>query len=123
MSFNRWHPERPTSGYSFHVSYNLSTAAYELRVLKRLAFPVEKTLRAEVNWVEHDDASSIHLPPTLSMEEDFGRFPLQDLFNALWDSGIRPTVEDINLDAVVAAKDQNLDDLRTVLFSQMGIQK
>lgn len=118
---NTWHPKNCGFGreYRFHVCYNLSTQSYELRVVEDI--PGGNSMRAELRWVEVDPRSRI--PPTLELHDRDNQEPLQDLFNALWAAGIRPPKEEINVDAVVQAKDENLDDLRALLYHQLGISK
>ena len=94
---------------------------HELRILEDQAGEPNTTLRAQITWVTVDSANSI--PPTLSFNDGENVNPMQDLLNALWDAGYRPSKERVvDNDAIIDAKDKNLGDLRIILFSQLGIK-
>lgn len=94
----------------------------ELRILEDRAGEPNTTLRAQITWVTQESGDSI--PPTLSFNDGENVNPMQDLLNALWDAGYRPSKERaVDNDAIINAKDENLDDLRTILFNQLGIKR
>ena len=94
---------------------------HELRILEDRAGKPNTTLRAQITWVTQESGNIV--PPTISFSDREGANPMQDLLNALWDAGYRPSTKRIvDNDAIIDAKDENLGDLRIILFNQLGIK-
>ncbi len=51
-----------------------------------------------------------------------GKSQFQFLFDSLWQLGLRPPKHDPSGE-VIQAKDQNLDDLRKLLFNHLGVDQ
>jgi hypothetical protein len=79
-----------------------------------------KIYYGETTWKEHDQGA--RLPPTIRIKDREGGNGFQSLFDCLWSAGYRPAKDGTN-EGLVASKDDHINDLRTVLFSQMGIKK
>jgi hypothetical protein len=113
---NFWHPSNDMPGYRFHVNYSIEHQAREIRV-GYVDYQGKHSYGEPVVFTEREFGSPF--PPTLRIRDKDGD-SLQHLFNAMWDAGYRPRKEEIiNVDSVVAAKDENLRDLRQILEKVM----
>ena len=111
-------------GFKFHACYNPSMMAYELRVIENIPGGPNKTLRAEVSWVDINEGRSEILPPTFSFGQRKHGNPLQELMDSLWDTGIRPSSDRvIDNSPILDAKDAHLSDLRKIVFHELGVDK
>jgi hypothetical protein len=105
----------------FMAEYSMHCQASLLWIARRDALGIVQ--RARIEW---EDVRPQDMPePTITVHDRDnyrGTSQLQFLFNALWDLGFRPpgSAPSENL---VATKDAHLDDLRTILFNQLGIQQ
>lgn len=120
----RWHPDGRVSNNgtpSFLIDYNISWQSVDLFIARRNQ-QGEIEVAKEIEFAPHDPAKVMH-QPTLRVSDCEGTHPFQGLFDALWEAGYRPKEEVLNVEPIVKAKDSHLDDLRTILFSQMGIKK
>jgi hypothetical protein len=108
-----WHPCHPEFGLAFHVDYNFEWQAHDLRIVKRLGDGT--TLRGEMEFVKHKPGE--RMEPTLRVR-DGETSGLQDLFDCLWDAGLRPPT-DVDPHPIVQAKNENLADLRRILDKVM----
>lgn len=113
-----WHPlDRPDYGHQVRVDYDLCQQAKELRLIKREG---DRTYRAELTFVEQEPGK--YFPATLSIKDGHHSEDIfQYIFNALWASGYRPPLP-MNKDEIVAVKDEvieakneHINDLRSVL--------
>jgi hypothetical protein len=112
-----WHPvrRRDECGFQFHLDSNFSNQSADLRIGK-LSCGVFHTGKLEFVAGEPGEISE----PTLQVPHHGDE--LQHLFNALWEFGFRPP-ERARKDDILSAKDDHLDDMRKILFNQMGIDK
>lgn len=119
------HPfDRDYPGLIFMAEYSVCTQATNVFIIRRKfeGGGLAGTEVARLEWDEHE-LGHIMEPTIVCRDRDNIRDTnqLQHLFNALWDLGMRPARHDPS-GVVIAAKDANLHDLRTILFSQLGIE-
>jgi len=105
-------------GFRFFVEYDICRQGVALYVARRNPHNlVEHTQLANLQWEDHDDGS-IFAAPTLVCDPE----SMQHLFNALWERGFRPS-SPLRQDAIIEAKDAHIEDLRTIIFSQLKVKK
>ena len=112
-----WHPvfRRDEWGLQFHLDYNFSCQAVDLRIGK---LSCGKFHTGKLEFVEDNPSEASE--PTLQVRD--GDDDLQHLFNALWEFGFRPP-ERARKDDILSAKDDHLDDMRKILFHSLGVDK
>jgi len=115
MSYSPWHPSDRRDGFAFHIDYDISWDTFDLRIIERRGDIV--SVAQPVIMQVHDP--SVRIEPCMRFDVRSHGKPLQHLFEALWAAGYRPPKEELNLDAVVQAKDENLCDLRTIINKLM----
>lgn len=137
---NLWQPQNVPMdypGFRFLVNYDISWQAEELRISKRID---GETCHGVLTFEKHDPGDM--MPPTIRFPDEEGIRPLQHLFDALWNAGLRPpklgsATEVIQVkddlikvkDEVIAAKSEHIDskeiqayELRQMLFSILEIK-
>ena len=116
------HPlNRENFGHQFHVCFNPSVLAHELRIIENIPGGPNKTMCARVVWADAKEGDRI--PPTISFPDCEGN-PMQGLMDALWDSGLRPSSDRVvDNEPILDAKDAHIYDLRTLLFHHLGVEK
>jgi hypothetical protein len=102
-------------GLAFHLDTNFYNRSADLRIAK---LSCGKSYMGKLEFVETIPGEES--PPTLQVNSNGD--DLQHLFNALWEFGFRPP-ERARKDDILSAKDDHLDDMRKILFTQMGIDK
>jgi len=125
------HPfnDRDYPGMIFMAEYSMHCQATLLWIARRKIIGHDSTTeRARIVW---EETNPCDMPePTLTVRDRDsyrGTSQLQFLFNALWDLGFRPPGSAPSGEVIgamgetIAAKDQNMDDLRKLLFNQLGI--
>ena len=116
------HPfnEPDYGGLIFAAEYSTCSQANHLFITRRKfegGRPVG-TERAKLVW---EDADPRNMPePTIVCRDGEGKNQFQFLFDSLWQLGFRPPKHDPSGE-VVQAKNENLDDLRKILFNQLGV--
>jgi hypothetical protein len=111
-----WHPIHQECGLAFHADYNFEWSSLDLRIVKRLGDGT--TLRGEMEFVKHNPGE--RMEPTLRCRDREDGGGLQDLFNCLWDAGLRPP-SGVDPEPIVQAKNENLTDLRRILDKMMDL--
>jgi hypothetical protein len=109
------------SGLIFMAEYSMCSQATQIFIARR-KFEGGRpagTERAKLVW-EDDDPSNMPEPTIVCKDEPRGTNQLQHLFDSLWQLGFRPPQHDPSGE-VIQAKNQNLDDLRKILFHQLGV--
>jgi len=117
-----WHPDKlpGNAGLQFHVHYDVSCQSQDLRIMKT---ENHERFVGVVQWEPREEGKFFE--PTLRCR-DLGPHgdSMQHLFNALWEAGFRPP-KAMNNDEVIAvkneviaAKDENLNDLRSIISSR-----
>lgn len=112
-----WHPrdcEKP--GLAFLVDYNIEWQSTDLYIAMRNADGTVACAKP-IEMEAHEPGT--RMTPCLRIPDREGPNHLQHLFDALWDIGLRPQVEKINVEAVVQAKNENLADLRSIINKLM----
>lgn len=111
----QWHPDPRQHFYGFHfnVCYNLGWQGWDLRMTKTEPGAGDKYYEAKLEWVPRGEYETIR--PTITFADNQHESPMQALFNALWAAGFRPDRKELCQDAVLDAKDQNLNDLRSII--------
>jgi len=118
---NLWHPRAGNEGVAFLTTYNMEWQSTDLYVANRSGSSI--SVGQPVVFKEQDPSERMG-EPTLRFYDRQGPHQLQHLFNSLWEAGLRPPKDQsVDIEPVIQAKDQHLNDLRTCLFSQMGIKK
>lgn len=112
-----WHPMRGQQecGFSFHLDSNFGNQSADLRIAK---LSCGQTYMGKLEFVETTPGEMSE--PTFQVHQSGD--DLQHLFNALWEFGFRPP-ERTRKDDILSAKDDHLDDIRKILFDQLGIDK
>jgi hypothetical protein len=108
------------TGLIFAAEYSLSAQATQVFIARRKLVGGEPVgmERAKLEW---EDSDPRNMPePTIVCRDTEDGNQLQHLFNSLWQLGFRPPKHDPSGE-VIQAKDQNLDDLRKILFNQLGV--
>jgi hypothetical protein len=112
------------SGLTFMAEYSICTQSTQLFITRKKFEGGQQvgTERAKLVW-EGADFRNMPEPTIVCRDsEDFrGKSQLQFLFDSLWQLGFRPPKHDPSGE-VIQAKDQNLDDLRKILFNQLGVE-
>ena len=113
------------TGMIFMAEYSMCAQATHVWIAKReIESPCDYVTRvAKLDWETIKEPHSSMPEPTIVCRDrpnDRDGNQLQYLFNALWDLGFRPPKHDPSGE-VIAAKDQNLKDLRTILFNTLEI--
>jgi hypothetical protein len=114
------------SGMIFMSEYSVCSQAINIYIRRRKfegGQPVGIE-RAKLVW---EDSDPKNMPePTIvcrDMKDERGApSQIQHLFNSLWQLGFRPPKHDPSGE-VIQAKNENLDDLRTLLFHNLGIER
>lgn len=106
-----WHPDRRDAPIRFQVRYAMEWQATELYAARNgqygnIEIPV-------VAWTVTKPGEVYQ--PLLRLSDTEGPAQMQGLFDALWVVGFRPTKNGDRPEAVVAAKDAHLDDLRKIV--------
>jgi hypothetical protein len=108
------------SGLIFMAEYSMCSQANHLFIARRKFEGGQQvgTERAKLVW---EDLDPLNTPePTIVCRDGEGKNPFQHLFDSLWQLGFRPPKHDPSGE-VIQAKNQNLDDLRKLLFHQLGV--
>ncbi|MHC4301961.1 MAG: hypothetical protein ACYS7Y_32260 [Planctomycetota bacterium] len=110
-------------GLIFTAEYSIGAQALQIYIGRRKfaggeMLPIIE--RAKLVW-EEIPPCNMPEPTIVCRDNDDGHEQMQHLFNSLWDLGFRPPKSDPSGE-VIAAKDQNLADLRTILFKKLGIE-
>jgi hypothetical protein len=114
-------------GLVFMAEYSVCSQASQIWIARREPEPPYSssvtTSVARLVWDKVDPGNQWPEATIVCRDRDSynGTNQLQFLFDALWQLGFRPKKSDPSGE-VLAAKDQNLSDLRTILFNQLGIQ-
>ena len=111
------------SGLVFMAEYSVCSQAMQLFIARRKfeGGCSVGTERAKLVW-EDDDPSNRPEPTIVCHDHrDQGKNQFQHLFDSLWQLGFRPPKHDPSGE-VIQAKNQNLDDLRKLLFHQLGVE-
>jgi hypothetical protein len=82
---------RNNLGHKFNVHQNLAKRTYELRIKELVPSIACPVLHAQVTWVNGDPSSK--QPPTISFDDNGYDHPMQGLLDALWDAGLRPSLD------------------------------
>lgn len=98
-----FHPNE-THGFKFHAEFSAAAARFEL-------FMVQGDYVPQTIVMEKREDDNLELSPLLSLDT----ISAQGLFDSLWEAGLRPKNRESS-DAVVAAKDEHIKDLRRVAF-------
>jgi len=109
------------TGLIFQAEYSMCSAATKIYIARRKFEGGQSvgTEFAKLEW-EEIDPSNIPEPTIVCRDREDGN-ELQNLFNSLWQMGFRPPKHDPSGE-VIQAKDQNLADLRKILFNQLGLE-
>ena len=112
-------------GLIFMAEYSMCSQANHLFIARRKFEGGQPagTEHAKLVW---EDVDPRDMPePTIvcrDMEDPRGGTnPFQHLFDSLWQLGFRPPKHDPSGE-VIQAKNENLDDLRKILFNQLGVE-
>jgi len=96
-------------GFKFHSDFDMAWGKMSLRIMRDgnrdLCFRTPQV--ATLAWEDLEYGRLTN--PTLLCEPD----TMQHLFNSLWDCGFRPN-GGARSEAIVAAKDQHIEDLRNI---------
>ena len=110
-------------GLIFMAEYSPCTQSTQLFIARR-KFEGGRpagTERAKLVWEEADPRNMPEPAIVCHDSENYqGKNQFQFLFDSLWQLGFRPPKHDPSGE-VIQAKDQNLDDLRKILFNQLGV--
>lgn len=102
-----------------HIDYNGGNQALEFRYLERDPITGKNAYLSPGEMVSYERFENRPVKPFFSVHDGDDGI-LQGMFDALWRIGIRPT--DLGtIDSTLAAKDQNLDDLRRIAFHALGV--
>jgi hypothetical protein len=114
-------------GLIFMAEYSVCSQATQVWIARREYEPPYSsgvtTSIARLAWETVEPNDQLPAPTIVCSDRESynGTNQLQFLFDALWQLGFRPKKSDPSGE-VLAAKDQNLADLRTILFNQLGIE-
>lgn len=104
---------------NLQILYSGSRQGYEFYLTLPPEYPNQKRRRAlPIQFEEYGNATAIEPFFTL---KDGNDGILQQMMDALWRYGVRPT--DLGtVDSTLAAKDKHLEDLRALLFHNAGLK-
>lgn len=103
-------------GYRFFSVYDVSRAGVSIYISRRDPHKlVEHTQIAKLEWEDHEWNEPV--APSFCCDPD----SMQHLFNSLWELGFRPP-STVRPDAIIEAKDAHIEDLRTIIFSQLKVK-
>lgn len=97
--------------YEVRAAPNLMIRGIDVYVFNKLRQDVNQTLTKD-GFQDYKPFEYVN--PTVSIYEE----DAQQLFNDLWDAGLRPKKPD-----EYVAKDEHINDLRTIAFHALGIKK
>lgn len=106
-----WHPNDYCARSRFRVDYSFDYQATDLYAIRR---ENNKILVPKVDWVEPPEDPVRSIEPLLRLHDREGESQIQALFDALWAHGLRPR-QDVQPDALVAAKNEHIQDLRNII--------
>jgi hypothetical protein len=112
------HPQNgyTRDGFRFFAEYDICQQGMALYIARREPRNLIETHQvAHLEWTT-PDCGARYSPTLLCAPES-----MQCLFNALWERGFRPS-SPLRPDAIVEAKDAHIEDLRTIIFSQLGVK-
>lgn len=115
------HPESGFSrdGFRFFVNYDISLQGMSLYISRM--DPCKLLVHTQIGtivWKDHPEECGDYIAPTLVCAPE----SMQHMFNALWELGFRPSGA-VTPDAITAAKDAHIADLRKVVTTLLQIEK